>query len=58
MMMRSYFEHELGDCARNHARSLQGSGRPGSQRLQWRIGWFLVDSLDYTVTRRLALRVP
>jgi len=28
------------------------------QRLRWRIGWFLVTSFDYTVTRRLALRVP
>jgi len=27
-------------------------------RLKWRIAWFLVTSLDYTVTRRLVLRVP
>ncbi len=56
IMMRSYFEHELGSCAEitqeSHAKA------SWLQRLRWRIGWFLVTSLDYTVTRRLALRVP
>jgi cardiolipin synthase len=56
IMMRSYFEHELGSCAEitqeSHAKE------SWLQRLRWRIGWFLVTSLDYTVTRRLALRVP
>jgi cardiolipin synthase A/B len=56
IMMRSYFEHELGSCAQitqeSHAKA------SWLQRLRWRIGWFLVTSLDYTVTRRLALRVP
>jgi cardiolipin synthase len=57
IMMRSYFEHELGDSLaitpevyRQRATWLE--------RLKWRFGWFLVTSLDYTVTRRLALRVP
>ncbi|HEX6660976.1 MAG TPA: phosphatidylserine/phosphatidylglycerophosphate/cardiolipin synthase family protein [Sphingomicrobium sp.] len=56
IMMRSYFEHELGSCKEitqeSHAQA------SWLQRLRWRIGWFLVTSLDYTVTRRLALRVP
>lgn len=56
LMMRSYFEHELGHC---QAITLEVLDKAGwLQRLRWRIGWFLVASLDYTITRRFALRVP
>ena len=55
IMMRSYFEHELGACEEITRMTLNQAG--WLQRLRWRIGWFLVTTLDYTVTRRLALRV-
>ena len=56
LMMRSYFEHELGASKQITADTLKRAG--WLQRLRWRIGWFLVTSLDYTITRRFALRVP
>ena len=56
IMMRSYFEHELGNSVEITAETLARAG--WLQRLRWRIGWFLVTSLDYTITRRFALRVP
>jgi cardiolipin synthase len=56
IMMRSYFEHELGNSRPITADVLRQAG--WLQRLRWRIGWFLVTSLDYTITRRFALRVP
>ena len=56
IMMRSYFEHELGTSAEFTAETLKQAG--WLQRLRWRISWFLVTSLDYTITRRFALRVP
>ena len=56
LMMRSYFEHELGASKQITAQLLKKAG--WLQRLRWRIGWFLVASLDYTITRRFALRVP
>jgi cardiolipin synthase len=56
IMMRSYFEHELGSCDEITVESQRKAG--WLQKLRWKIGWFLVTSLDYTVTRRLALRVP
>ena len=56
IMMRSYFEHELGHCIETTPEMHEKAS--WLQRLRWRIGWFLVSSLDYTVTRRLALRVP
>ena len=56
LMMRSYFEHELGGCKEITPEMHERAG--WLQRLRWRIGWFLVTSIDYTVTRRLALRVP
>jgi cardiolipin synthase A/B len=57
MMMRGYFEHELGDCL-EITPEVYRKRATWSQRLRWRVAWFLVTSLDYTVTRRLALRVP
>ena len=56
LMMRSYFEHELGGSVEITPAAHERSG--WLERLRWRIGWFLVTSIDYTVTRRLALRVP
>ena len=56
LMMRSYFEHELGSSKEITPEMHERAG--WLQRLRWRIGWFLVTSIDYTVTRRLALRVP
>ena len=56
VMMRGYFEHELGACTQITQEVHDKAG--WLQRLRWRIGWFLVTSFDYTVTRRLALRVP
>jgi len=50
------FEHELGSCEEITPETQKRAG--WLQRLRWKIGWFLVTSLDYTVTRRLALRVP
>ena len=56
-MMRGFFEHELDDCI-EITPSLYKQRATWLQRLKWRFAWFLVTSLDYTVTRRLALRVP
>ena len=56
-LMRNYFEHELGGCI-EITPSVYKERATWLQRLRWRIAWFLVASLDYTVTRRLALRVP
>ena len=56
IMMRSYFEHEIGHSTQITQEAHDKAG--WLQRLRWRIGWFLVTSFDYTVTRRLALRVP
>ena len=56
-MMRNYFEHELGNSLEitpavyKAARDLAAAPQVGAS------SWFLVASLDYTVTRRLALRV-
>ena len=51
--MRSYFEGELDDSVRDHAASLRTSARPCSTGCDGRCRFFLVTSLDYTVTRRL-----
>lgn len=56
IMMRSYFEHELGNSVEITSETLKKAG--WLQRLRWRISWFLVTTLDYTITRRFALRVP
>lgn len=55
--MRCYFEGELGDCTEITA-ALHKQRGSWLERLRWKAGWFLVTSLDYSVTRRLALRVP
>jgi cardiolipin synthase len=55
MLVRNYFEHELGDSEEiTMAVYRQRAG--WLQRLRWRIAWFLVTTLDYTVARQLALR--
>jgi cardiolipin synthase len=56
-MMRNYFEHELGNSL-EITPAVYKKRATWAQRLKWRIAWFLVTSFDYTVTRRLALRVP
>ena len=55
--MRAYFDRELEDCI-DITPALHRARAGWLQRLRWKIGWFLVTSLDYTVTRRLALRIP
>lgn len=54
-MMRRHFESELDDCVEITAAVHKARGG-WLQRLRWRMGWFLVTTLDYTVSRRLALR--
>ena len=55
--MRAYFDRELKECIEITSELHRARGG-WLQRLRWKIGWFLVTSLDYTVTRRLALRIP
>lgn len=55
--MRDYFEKELSDCV-EITPALHKARASWWQRLRWKLSWFLVTTLDYTVTRRLALRVP
>lgn len=57
LMMRSYFEHELGNSL-EITPAVYRERASWLNRLKWRIAWFLVTTLDYSVTRRLALRVP
>jgi cardiolipin synthase len=56
-MMRNYFEHELGNSLEITA-AVYKQRATLFRRIKWRIAWLLVATLDYTVTRRLALRVP
>jgi cardiolipin synthase len=56
-LMRNYFEHELGSSLAITP-AVYKAQATWFHRLKWRIAWLLVASLDYTVTRRLALRVP
>ena len=55
MMMRGYFEHEVGDSIAI-TRELHRKRGTWIERLKWRFGFFLVNSLDYSVTRRLVRR--
>ncbi|MEO5640263.1 MAG: phosphatidylserine/phosphatidylglycerophosphate/cardiolipin synthase family protein [Sphingomicrobium sp.] len=55
MMMRSYFEHEIGD-SEEITPTLHKARGTWFERLRWRVGFFLVNSLDFTVTRNLARR--
>ena len=57
LMMRNYFEHELGNATEITA-AVYKARATFFKRIKWRLAWLLVTSLDYTVTRRLALRVP
>ena len=55
MMMRSYFEHEIGDSI-EITPALHRKRGTWWERIKWRFGFFLVNSLDFTVTRGLARR--
>ena len=55
MLMRSYFEHEIGD-SKEITWEVHRARGGWLQRLRWKLAWFLVASLDYTVARGLALR--
>jgi len=56
-MMRNYFEHELCNSL-EITPALYKKRATLWHRVKWAVSWFLVAPLDYTVTRRLALRVP
>ena len=53
MLMRSYFEHEIGDSKEITA-AVHRQRASWIQRLRWRLGWFLVTTLDYSLARGLA----
>ena len=55
MLLRSYFEHEIGD-SREITVAVHRKRGGWLQRLRWKIAWFLVTTLDYSVARGLALR--
>ena len=55
MMMRGYFEHEIGD-SEQITRKLHKQRGTLVERIRWWLGFFLVNSLDFTVTRNLARR--
>lgn len=55
MMMRGYFEHEIGDSTAITP-ALHRRRATLLERVRWWFGFFLVSSLDYTVTRRLVRR--
>lgn len=54
-LMRRYFEGEVSDSV-EITETLHHKRGHWLERLRWKLGWFLVTSLDYTVTRNLALR--
>lgn len=56
MLMRSYFEHEIGDSLRITPQLHRKRGTL-FERVRWWFGYFLVSTLDYTVTRRLVRRI-
>ena len=51
--MRGYFERELEDCEKDHAASCTNGARRRGAGSSGRSSHFLVNVLDYTVTRRL-----
>lgn len=53
--MRSYFERELADC-RPITPRLYRRRATAWRRVKWAISHFLVNVMDYTVTRRLNIR--
>jgi cardiolipin synthase len=53
--MRAYFERELKDC-KWISPALHKSRANPWRRLKWAISHFLVNIMDYTVTRRLNFR--
>ncbi|HET7709641.1 MAG TPA: phosphatidylserine/phosphatidylglycerophosphate/cardiolipin synthase family protein [Sphingomicrobium sp.] len=57
MLMRSHFEHEICD-SREITWDVHRARGGWLQRLRWKLAWFLVASLDYTVARGLALKAP
>lgn len=54
--MRSYFERELKDC-KLITPALHRSRATVWRRVKWAVSHFLVNVMDYTVTRRLNFRV-
>jgi cardiolipin synthase len=50
--MRGYFERELADCERITAESHKERANIW-RRFKWALSYFLVTSMDYTVSRRL-----
>lgn len=56
MLMRSYFEQEICDSKEITPAVHQQRGG-WIQRLRWRLGWFLVTTLDYSLARGLASSV-
>ena len=55
MVMRGFFEHEIGDSIAITP-SVHRQRGTWLRRLRWKIGFFLVSSLDFNVTRRLVRR--
>ena len=53
MMMRGYFEHEIGDSLAI-TRALHARRGTLFERIKWWFGFFLVSTLDFSVTRGLA----
>lgn len=53
--MRGYFERELADCEQITPQVHKRRATPW-RRLKWALSYFLVTSMDYTVTRRLNFR--
>ncbi|MES2135924.1 MAG: phosphatidylserine/phosphatidylglycerophosphate/cardiolipin synthase family protein [Pseudomonadota bacterium] len=54
--MRGYFERELEDCKQITPALHKRRATPW-RRIKWAIAHFLVNVLDYTVTRRLNIRI-
>ena len=53
--MRAYFQHELGD-SRAITPRLYKRRATLLRRIRWALSHYLVNIMDYTVTRRLNLR--